>query len=236
MKSTVIIGATSAIGSACLRRLSGKIVLVGRSRERLELLKVDAALRGVETEIISTDLSDEDQVESLASELANRSVDQVILTAGVLSDEAANYKDWSQSVSVNLTAQAYLARVLFDQMTTGSIVFVGSVAGDRGRQSNAWYGAQKSAIETFANGLMHRNAVLGKNVSVSVIKPGFVRSPMTAHLPDSALFSEPGTVAKVVVKALESEKSQIVYAPRWWRMILLIVKAVPRFILHRTKL
>ena len=236
MKTTVIIGATSAIGAACIEYLSGRLILVGRNAERLEAIASEARLQGKEVETTVLDLSQSEQVKEFAGNLMNMKLDQLILTAGDLSDEGAEYAAWLSSMTVNVAAQTYLARVVFDQIDEGAMVFVGSVAGDRGRQSNAWYGAQKSALEIFGQGLTHRAATMKKKIAVSVIKPGFVRSPMTRNLPESVLFSEPEVVARKVVKVLERAKSQIVYVPGWWRLILLVVKFAPRFILHRTQL
>jgi len=57
---------------------------------------------------------------------------------------------------------------------------ISSVAGDRGRQSNFLYGAVKAGLSVFSDGLRNRLAQYG--VSVVTVKPGFVDTPMTAHL------------------------------------------------------
>jgi len=236
MKTTVIIGATSAIGSACVDQLSGHLILVGRHAGRLKLVAEHTSCRGEKVETIVADLADKKSLKVLEEELAKHKIDQMILAAGILADESGDQDAWLESSLVNFSAQAYIARRVFDRMKEGHIVFLGSVAGDRGRQSNAFYGAQKSAIETFARGLAHRAMALGKNVNVSVVKPGFVRSPMTAHLPDSVLFSEPEMIAKDVQKTLHKGKSIVMYSPYWWRFIMMIVKLMPRCIFHRSKL
>jgi NAD(P)-dependent dehydrogenase (short-subunit alcohol dehydrogenase family) len=113
------------------------------------------------------------------------------------------------------------------------LVVIGSVAGDRGRASNAVYGAAKAGIGTLVQGLAHRLA--GTGARAVLVKPGFIDTPMTAHLPKGGpLWAKPEAIAQVIVKAA-SGAAPVVYAPWFWRFILLIVRLVPAGIFHRTK-
>ena len=115
----------------------------------------------------------------------------------------------------------------------GKIAIISSVAGDRGRQSNYIYGACKAMVTTFAAGL--RNRLQASNVHVITIKPGFVDTPMTAHIPKGALWAQPEEVAKDIMSAFEKDKN-IVYTPWFWRYIMLIIQHVPEFIFKKLKL
>ena len=72
-------------------------------------------------------------------------------------------------------------------------------------------------------------------VHVITIKPGFVDTPMTAHIPKGALWAQPEDVAKDIMSAFEKDKN-IVYTPWFWRYIMLIIQHVPEFIFKKLKL
>ena len=115
----------------------------------------------------------------------------------------------------------------------GCIAVVTSVAGDRGRQSNFIYGAAKAMVSTYLQGL--RGRLFPHNVAIVDIKPGFVDSPMTAHLPKGALWAQPDQIAQRIVRAVEKKRTTI-YTPGFWRLIMIIVCSVPEFIFKRLKL
>ncbi len=122
----------------------------------------------------------------------------------------------------------------FEQARAGTLVVIGSVAGDRGRQSNYLYGATKAGLAVLVQGLAHRLAPLG--ASAVLVKPGFVDTAMTAHIPNKgALWSSPEKVAALIRKAADSGRP-IAYAPGYWRFIMMVIKSVPAAIFHRTKL
>ena len=112
---------------------------------------------------------------------------------------------------------------------------ISSVAGDRGRQSNYVYGAAKSGLDAYLQGL--RNRLFKSGVQVLTIKPGFVDSPMTAHIEGrgGALWAQPEDIAQGIVKAIEKRKD-VVYLPGFWALIMLIVRSVPEWIFKRLSL
>jgi NAD(P)-dependent dehydrogenase (short-subunit alcohol dehydrogenase family) len=117
---------------------------------------------------------------------------------------------------------------------TGALVVIGSVAGDRGRMSNYIYGAAKGGLGILVQGIAHRLAPTGARAVL--IKPGFVDTPMTAGIaPKGILWSRPEAVAAVVKRAAE-RGGPIVYAPWWWRLVMLVIGLVPARIFHQTKL
>ncbi len=111
---------------------------------------------------------------------------------------------------------------------------IGSVAGDRGRRSNHVYGAAKAGLGVLVQGIAHRLAASGARAVL--VKPGFIDTPMTARLKRRGpLWAKPEAIAAVIVKAAGG-KAPVVYAPRFWRFILLIVRLVPAPVFHRTRL
>ncbi|GHC65021.1 short-chain dehydrogenase [Roseibacillus persicicus] len=245
MSVVLLIGATSAIGASLVRALAtqgNELYLVGRNAERLAGVVEDAKLRG--SKVIASmpvDLADLKNCEELKQWISAISeVEHAIILPGVLSDELGTLAQWSQDVMVNFTVPSFLARTISEKMSSqsegGHLVLIGSVAGDRGRQSNGFYGSQKGALEIYAEALRHRTALKNCKVKVSFVKPGFVVSPMTAELKKNVLFSEPDQIAKKIVSLFSRGRSGVVYAPGWWRLIMLLIKLTPNFIFHRTRL
>jgi short-subunit dehydrogenase len=117
----------------------------------------------------------------------------------------------------------------------GLLAVISSVAGDRGRQSNYVYGAAKSGLDAYLQGL--RNRLFKSGVQVLTIKPGFVDSPMTAHIEGrgGALWAQPEDIAQGIVKAIEKRKD-VVYLPGFWALIMLIVRSVPEWLFKRLSL
>ena len=111
---------------------------------------------------------------------------------------------------------------------------ISSVAGDRGRQSNYIYGAAKGALTLFLSGL--RNRLNPAGVQVLTVKPGFVDTPMTAHLDKKGLlWAKPEDIARSIWKGYEKGRN-VVYAPIFWWVIMAIIKMIPESIFKRLKL
>jgi len=107
------------------------------------------------------------------------------------------------------------------------------VAGDRGRQSNYVYGAAKGAVSIFLQGLRNRLTPFG--VTVLTLKPGFVDTPMTAHIPKNPLFANPKSVGKRIYKAVKNQED-VVYIPSFWRPIMTMITHIPERFFKRLEL
>jgi short-subunit dehydrogenase len=106
------------------------------------------------------------------------------------------------------------------------------VAGDRARRGNYLYGASKAGLSAFLDGL--DLAYRERGVRVLCVKPGFVRTAMTAGLPVPPFAGEPEAVAATVVRAIDRGAYQV-YAPGIWRWIMLVIRALPRAVLRRVQ-
>jgi short-subunit dehydrogenase len=167
------------------------------------------------------------------------SIDVVLVAHGSLPNQEQCQRDFREAergIAINFTSPLSFveatARILEGQ-GSGTIAVISSVAGDRGRQSNYLYGAAKGALSIALAGI--RNRLSSKGVHVVTIKPGFVDTPMTAHLPKSALFASPKAVATGIVKAIEKRRD-VVYLPWFWCFIMLIIKHIPECIFKRMRL
>ena len=113
----------------------------------------------------------------------------------------------------------------------GSLVILSSVAGDRGRPSNYIYGSAKALLSTLGEGMALELAPLG--IKVLVVKPGFVDTKMTAAFKKGALWASAADVGGAIVGAVKSGKTGVLYTPRWWQLIMLVIKHAPGFVVRR---
>ena len=118
------------------------------------------------------------------------------------------------------------------EQSHGMAVVISSVAGDRGRSSNYTYGSAKAAVTAYASGLRARAARHG--VRIITVKPGFVDTPMTAHVRKNPLFASSDAVAADIAAAVTSAKASI-YTPWFWRPIMMILRSIPERIFMKLK-
>jgi short-subunit dehydrogenase len=240
----VILGAASAIAEAAARLWAAqgaRIALVGHNAPRLEAIADDLKSRGAtETTVTELDLAKADAVvelDKLASGFGG--LDIVLLAYGVLGDQAASERDPAATAEVlhvnfnSAAAWSQAAANLFETQKSGSLVVLGSVAGDRGRQSNYVYGAAKAGLGVLVEGIAHRLARSGARAVL--VKPGFIDTPMTAAFAKNLLWAKPEAIAPVIVSAAE-KGGQVVYAPTFWYFIMLVVRNIPEQLFFKTKL
>ena len=123
---------------------------------------------------------------------------------------------------------------ILENQGKGMLAVFGSVAGDRGRQSNYLYGATKSALETFLAGLRHRFASMPE-IRIILLKPGMTDTPMTANMEKGPQFSPASRVGADAWNAIRKGKP-VAYLPSCWRGVMFVIRLLPDFVLHRTKL
>ena len=245
-KRILIIGATSAIATACARKWAEEnahFFLVGRNPEKLEQISKDLSVRGASS--ITTHTLDLNQF-SGHSEMLNacynklEQVDVALIAHGSLPDQKACEKDVDLALkefSNNGLSVLSLLTLLANRMETqrsGTIAVISSVAGDRGRPSNYLYGTAKAAVTTFCEGLRAR--LFRTGVHVVTIKPGFVNTPMTQGLAlPSLLVATPQKIAKDITHAI-TRKKNVVYTPNFWMAIMLVIKSTPNFVFKKLSL
>jgi decaprenylphospho-beta-D-erythro-pentofuranosid-2-ulose 2-reductase len=238
----LILGATSGIAEATGRiyaREGARLVLAARQPQRLEDIAADLRTRGAaQVELAVVDFAAETDYRARLVEFAERlgGLDHILLAYGVLGDQEAARSDWPQAASiidVNFRSAAgwtLAAANHLEHQGNGSLVVLGSVAGDRGRRANFIYGAAKAAIATLVEGVAHRFA--GKGPHVVVVKPGPTDTPMTAGMRKGGLWSSPERVAAIVRRAADGG-APVVYAPWFWRYIMLVIRLLPASIFNK---
>lgn len=244
-RRVLALGATSAIAEATLRLLAeqkASFYLVGRNPQKLAAVRDDLLTRGAGAAIAHvTDLDNTVAHPALLAEAvaALRGIDLALIAHGVLGDQAQAERDYAAAESVlvtNLLSAVSLVTWLanyFEAEKRGTIAVISSVAGDRGRKSNYVYGASKGGLNVFLDGV--RNRIDRAGVQVLTIKPGFVATPMTAHLKPNALFAQPAQVARHILGAIDGRKD-VVYTPAFWGLIMLVVRSIPRRVFKKMNL
>jgi short-subunit dehydrogenase len=164
-------------------------------------------------------------------------VDVVLIAHGVLSDQTTCQDDvlaCDASLQVNGVSPVLFAETFAKPMVAanhGTIAIIGSVAGDRGRKTNYVYGAAKGLVSRYAQGMQHRLA--HTDVKVVLIKPGPTDTPMTTDLKAKGQkMASVEEVAQDIVQGISAGKS-VVYTPRLWQVIMLVVMHLPRVIFNK---
>jgi short-subunit dehydrogenase len=244
--NVVIFGATSAIAQAVARlyaKKGARFFLVARNDERLTTVAADLRARGAaHVDTASANLADLSLHPHLVAraQSALGTLDRVLIAHGTLTNQRTaetSAETMAREIGINFVSAASLLTHIANVMElqrAGSIAVIGSVAGDRGRQSNYVYGSAKAGLGAFVQGLRHRMSRHG--VNVTLVKPGFVDTPMTAGLAKGGpLWATPAKVAADIKAAMEGGAA-ILYTPWFWRWIMLIIRLVPDAIFRRTRL
>ncbi|MER5212257.1 decaprenylphospho-beta-D-erythro-pentofuranosid-2-ulose 2-reductase [Streptomyces sp. NPDC002838] len=243
-QSLLVLGGTSEIAMATARRLIARrtrtVWLAGRPSPALETAASELRALGADVRTIAFDALDPDSHETtLGKVFAEGDVDMVLLAFGILGDQAHDERDPAAAVRVaqtNYTGAVSAGLVSARALQTqghGSLVVLSSVAGERARRSNFIYGSSKAGLDAFAQGL--GDALHGTGAHVMVVRPGFVRSKMTAGLEEAPLATTPEAVATAIELGLR-RRSETVWVPGALRVVMAALRHVPRGVFRRLPL
>jgi short-subunit dehydrogenase len=239
------VGATRGLGRALARRLAERgdaLFLLGRDAAEMARSASDLEARGARGPVghAALDLGAPAGFPAAldAGDRALGGLDALVVTGGAFGRQeelAADPARLAAMLEVNFTGTVLLCEQAAARLAArggGLICAFSSVAGDRARRSNYLYGASKAGLSVFLDGL--DLAYRGRGVRVLCVKPGFVRTAMTAGLPEPPFAGEPDAVAAAVVRAMDRGRHEV-YAPGVWRWIMLAVRALPRAVLRRVQ-
>jgi short-subunit dehydrogenase len=238
----LILGANSDIAEQVAYQVAKEkitVTLCGRNIEKLKALQSDIEAK-YESKVYINQF-DADKLEEHQSFYDNliEKPDAVLCAFGILGDQKLAEKDnsWQNIIKTNFTGAVSILNIIsndFEQKKHGHIAGISSVAGDRGRQSNYFYGAAKAGFTTYLAGL--RNRMFPHNVNVLTVKPGFVKTKMIDGLKTpEPLTADPAKLAKAILKGMNRRKSVIYFKPIWW-FIMMIIKSIPENIFKKMKL
>lgn len=240
-QSILLLGATSEIGGAVLDALVParveRLVLAGRDPAALEEVAGRYRSATVRVETLAFDALEPDTHAAVVERaFEGGDVDVAVFAFGVLGDQEADAADPAAAarvVEANCTAVVSSGLAVAGRMRRqghGALVLLSSVAGERPRRSNYIYGASKAGADAFFRGLAADLA--GSGVRVVVVRPGFVRTRMTAALPPAPLATTADAVAGAVVRALE-KGSSTVWVPGAMRWVMLALRLLPEGVFRR---
>lgn len=236
-QTVLVFGGTSEIARAILDRIVDRrartLVLAGRDLGRLERSAEELRRAGAErVEVIPFEAADTDSHVGLVDGVFDREgdVDLVLFAFGQLGDQAVLEADPGSAarlVGVNYVAAVSLGLAVAARLRLqghGNLVVLSSVAAERPRRSNFVYGSSKAGMDAFFRGL--GDALRGSGARVVVVRPGFVRTRMTAGLDAAPFATSPDVVADVVIRALETG-AETVWAPPILRLLMIVVRHLP---------
>jgi decaprenylphospho-beta-D-erythro-pentofuranosid-2-ulose 2-reductase len=244
-QSVLVLGGGSDIAMATLRLLVGKrtrrVVLAGRDPQALDgAVSELRALGGQQVDAVGFDADDTGSHAAFFDDVfaSHGDFDVILVAFGVLGDQAAAEADPQAAAAILRTnfvgaasAGLHAARRLRDQ-GHGIIVALSSVAGERARSSNFVYGSSKAGLDAFFQGL--GDSLVGTGVRVLIVRPGFVHTKMTAGLPSVPLSTTPEEVAAVIVRGIETG-AEVAWAPRPLRLVMFVLRHLPRPLFRRLK-
>lgn len=242
-KRILVLGATSGIAEATCRLWAARgdrLFLVARNAERLNVVAADMRVRGaayVDTAVV--DLDDATKHPELLAHAVNSlsGLDVAFIALGVLGDARESERNFAEAhriLQTNFVTVVSLLTWLGNycaQRHHGTLAVLSSVAGDRGRKSNYVYGSSKAGLTAFVAGL--RNRIDREGVRVLTIKPGPVRTAMTAAMKGS--FADVEDVAATLVKVID-KGADVVYVPGKWRIIMAVIRSIPESIFKKLNL
>lgn len=240
----IILGATSTIARAFARQAASRgegVVLAGRDMPELDKIAADCGFRGASVaEAIAFDARDPNGFDAIVAraEAIEGTISSAVFV-GSMPDQADIDADPALvdgTIADSFTGPARLLTMLaplLEARGSGTVVGVGSVAGDRGRLGNYVYGASKAGFHAYLSGLRNR---LGRSgVHVVTVKPGTVDTAMTWGMEKLPFVAQPEKIASDILRAVDRQKD-IIYTPVIWWPIMTIIRSIPERIFKKLEI
>ena len=241
--NVVVFGGTKGIGRAVARLYAergDRVFLLGRATDDLDRSAADLNVRAGRPVVAGVAVCDLAEPVTFAPALAAASaalggIDTVVVTAadfGTQAELEADIERTRRLLTVNFAHTIVFCELARPYLLErrGTLAVVSSVAGDRGRKPVILYGAAKAGLSAYLEGLDHKFAPAG--LKVVSVKPGFVKTGMTSGLKPPPFAGEPEGVARDIVRAVD-RGTPVVYTPGIWRLVMLVIKNLPRFVMRK---
>lgn len=241
VQSVLVLGGTSELAAETVRalqlRTGARVLLAGRDEQALARVEVPPHASVVP---LGWDARDTTGIPALLDRVSKAldgdDLDLVLLAAGILGSQERAESDPAHAVDVletNLVGPAAVLLALSARLRAqghGQLVVFSSVAGLRARRANFVYGASKAGLDAFAEGLAA--SLVGSGVTVTTVRPGFVRGRMTAGMDPAPFATTPAAVGAAVADAVRSG-AEVVYVPRVLRPLFGVLRVLPRPLFRR---
>lgn len=245
--NVLILGANSDIAKALAVKFAEQgynLQLAARNTANLDKVKTDLQLRfNITVNLYHYDATDFNAIPQFFNQLPIQPT-IVIMAVGLFyaqnEIEFDNITDSEKAkllTITNFTGPALIlehaAQMLSKNNNPTTIIAISSVAGDRGRAKNYWYGAAKSALNEFLSGL--RQKYVHSNLLIMTVKPGFVATKMIKHKLSSPGFltASADEAATWIFSSMKKRKT-VVYPWKWW-FIMTIIKLLPERLFIKLK-
>ena len=243
-RRALVVGASSGMGAAIVRQLASEgyaVAAVARRQQELENLSQEATGAGKVLPIVH-DVNRIDEVPALFEKVIEDlgGLDFYVYAAGVMPDvEPEEYDTEKDLWMVDVNLSGFIAWTnpvarYFHSQRSGTIVGIGSIAGDRGRKGAPVYGATKAAMETLLESL--RNRLAERAVRVVTVKPGMIETPMTEHLDKLMMPVSAKRAAKDILKVSRGKLWNTRHIPLRWLPVSLVIRSIPSFLFRKTSI
>jgi decaprenylphospho-beta-D-erythro-pentofuranosid-2-ulose 2-reductase len=243
-RSVVVLGGSSEIAGALVDRLVADrcriVVLAGRDPDALARAATRATTSGAElAKVVVFDALDTEGTEAAIAacfDAVGDTVDLVLVTLGLLGDAAEDVTEANriaENIAVNFAWPAVALGSIAQRLRGqgyGRIIVFSSVAGVRIRESNFIYGSAKSGLDGYALGLAE--TLRGSGVHLQVVRPGFVRTKMTAGLRPAPFAVDTEMVATAVIRGIERNQP-VIWVPSTLRWVFLVLRHLPQQVWRR---
>ncbi|MFO0614236.1 MAG: SDR family NAD(P)-dependent oxidoreductase [Polyangiaceae bacterium] len=238
----VILGATKGMGRALARKMAARgdqLFLLGRDADDLARSAADLGVDGTPPAGFAIcDLADHRTFDAALDQAASAlsGFDAVIVTAGLFATQEMLEEDpalAARVLNVDFTGTVLFCEAARKRLLAaggGTLAVWSSVAGERGRKPVVIYGATKAGLSHYLEGLDHK--FRGAGLKVVCVKPGFVKTGMTAGLKAPPFAGDADDVAARVLGAID-RGDPVIYAPFAWGPIMTVIRALPRFVMRR---
>ena len=240
-KVAVVTGASAGIGAELARQLAAqgaKVALIALPEQILDDTARSIADAGGTVRAFGVDVADQDGMSKAISDVSTAfgPIDVLILNAGiggVTTVEQFSARLFEAMVRVNLLGAIYALEAALPAMLSrrsGHIAGMSSLSSLRGQPVFSGYCATKAALATLLEGL--RIELQPYGISVTTVRPGFVRTPMTAAFGAPRFLMEVEPAARVILKAIAAGRAEVNF-PWQWAVISEIVKWLPNRVYDR---
>lgn len=242
-QTALIVGASRGIGASLAHELAARgmtLGLLARNGQQLDALAAELGQQfGTRAETAVLDVNDRDSVQPVMQSLMQRlgQVDIVVANAGVLGWRKAgdgNVAEDRRIIETNLLGAIAVidaAVAQFKQQGRGHVVGISSISAYRGIPGSGAYSASKAALTNYLDAL--RMELANKNIAVTVVHPGFVKTEIGPNMDKYPFAAEPEKVAKEIADGIARKKKNLI-VPRFpWTLVMPAMKLLPDSVMRK---
>lgn len=237
MKTAIVIGASSGIGKELAIQLSKQnydVVITGRRNYLLEEIK---SINPRQFYTVCFDVCNEEETKKHLTEILqqHKTIDVIIYSSGV--GEYNKHLDYEIENKTNQTNVIAFTQIacwsfeLFKKQQFGHFACITSLAGTRGSRHSPSYNASKAYQINYIEGLQQKSFKLQLPIYITDLRTGFVDTAM-AKGQGKFWVAPVEKAAQQIIKAIQ-QKKKVAFITKRWRLISIIYKMVPRFLLMR---